>query len=104
MLLKSMIGVGCSVLMANCWAADGQVIPPRCSCSEPQELSDALKPTRAAPLIIWNCMCGGTQCVIAHASTQAGTEMNCLPGAVAKTEEPAAPPKVQQKRPRDAQK
>jgi hypothetical protein len=100
---KILIGTGCILFVVTCWAADGQVAPPRCACSEPQELHDAVKPTRAAPPMIWNCTCGRAQCVIAHAPTnQAEVAMNCLLTLAPQSEEALASPKAQEKRPKGA--
>lgn len=80
--------------------------PPRCSCSEGQELTDASKPARgAATATVWNCLCGSSQCVIGHAPTaRSELVMNCMSGAAKKEETPVAPSALQDKRRKSAPK
>ena len=93
MLVKLAARFGIGLLSIASSVTSAQVVPARCSCSEPQELADALKPTRSASLMLWNCMCGNTQCVIAHApSTQAEAAMHCLSAAPKPLEVPSAAP------------
>lgn len=80
--------------------------PPRCSCSEGQELTDASKPTRgAATATVWNCLCGSSQCIIGHAPTaRSELVMSCMSGAAKKEETPVAPSALQDKRRKSAPK
>jgi hypothetical protein len=91
----NMMAAGLSLALAAAVSpASAQVgsAPPRCTCSEGQELTDVAKPVRSVTLTVWNCTCGESQCVIAQAPTsQAAPGMHCAARAI-RREEPAAAP------------
>ena len=74
--------------------------PPLCSCSVGQDLAEASKPERGtSPVTIWNCLCGSSQCVIAHApAARSELVVNCMSSVAKKEEKPVAPSRLQDKR------